>query len=212
MIGLESFRASEHYLLKQHYWRDIGWSFLVATALLFLLARFSPPYVPHPYQLHERVMTAVEFMEDFVVPPPPQEVQRPDLPAEAEISEMASLEETLAPTTYDPFAPPIVMSGQDSGIPETFVAYDTAPQVIHRVAPVYPDLARQAGAEGLVMVRVHITETGAVDAASVVQSEVLESMNQSACAAALQWLFSPAKQRDRAVAVWTVIPFRFSLN
>ena len=76
----------------------------------------------------------------------------------------------------------------------------------------YPELARQAEAEGVVNLLVTIDESGRVIAAKVQTSDAIESLEKAAIAAAMKWLFKPAKQRDKPVKVRIIIPFRFSLN
>ncbi|MCA9755110.1 MAG: energy transducer TonB [Candidatus Eisenbacteria bacterium] len=211
-IALETIQQSEHFRLRKAYNRIFVVGALLAIVVHVLMALFSPPYTPRPYQLRERSLAAVDIPDDIVIPPPPQEISRPELPQEAEISEEASEEETLAPTSFDPFAPPAVPDVGSGGEAEVFVAFDTPPEVVHQVAAEYPELARQAEAEGIVQVLITIDETGRVVDAKVQSSDAIESLQQSAVAAARKWLFKPAKQRDKPVKVRIVIPFRFSLN
>jgi protein TonB len=84
------------------------------------------------------------------------------------------------------------------------------PRVV--VRPEYPTLAREAGIEGVVFVKVRINESGKVVAACVLSSDVTESMNRAALEAALKCEFEPAKQGDKAVPVDVVIPFEFRLE
>jgi protein TonB len=211
-IALETITQSEHFRLRKAYNRIFAVGILFAIVAHVLMALFSPPYTPRPYQLKERSIRAVEIPDEIVIPPPPQEISRPELPQEAEISEEASEEETLAPTSFDPFAPPAVPDVGAGGEADIFVAFDTPPEPVHTVAAQYPELARQAEAEGVVQVLVTIDETGRVVDAKVQSSDAIESLQQAAVAAARKWLFKPAKQRDKPVKVRIVIPFRFSLN
>lgn len=211
-IALETIHESAHYRLRKHYNRFLFIGTLLAIILHGLAAYFSPPYTPHPYQLRERRLTAVDLPDEIVIPPPPEAIQRPELPQEAEISEEASEEETLAPTTFDPFAPPVQPDVSGSGSADVFVAFDEPPEPVHMVPAAYPELARQAEAEGTVQLLVTIDETGRVVDATVQSSNAIESLERAAIQAAFQWLFKPAKQRDKPVKVRIVIPFRFSLN
>ena len=210
-IALETLHQSEHYRLRLTYNRMLLLGAVVAILLHIVAAIISPPYTPHPYQLRERVFNTIEIPDEIVIPPPPEDVQRPELPQEAEISEEASEEDTIAPTTYDPFAPPVVpqATGNDADV---FVAFDTPPEVVHMVPAVYPELARQAEAEGTVNLLVTIDETGRVVDAVVQSSTTIGALDKAARDAAMKWLFKPAKQRDKPVKVRIVIPFRFSLN
>jgi protein TonB len=73
-------------------------------------------------------------------------------------------------------------------------------------------MAREAGIEGSVMVKVLIDEKGKVVAASILQSNVTDSMNQAALVAAHRCTFEPAKQRHKPVPVTIAIPFEFRLD
>jgi len=95
--------------------------------------------------------------------------------------------------------------------PPDFVPYEKAPMVVKRVVPVYPDLARQAGLEGTVWLKLWIDKEGKVKKAVIVKSDA-EILNQAAIDAAVQWLFTPALQQDKPVAVWMAVPFKFSLK
>lgn len=211
-IAIETIKQSAHFRLRKHYNRFLFLGTLLAIIIHGVAAILSPPYTPHPYQLRERRLEAVQLPDEIIIPPPPSEIQRPELPQEAEISEEASEDETLAPTTFDPFAPPVVPNAGDGGAADVFVAFDTPPEPVHMVPAEYPELARQAEAEGTVMLMVTIDETGRVTEATVQTSDAIESLERAAIQAAMKWLFKPAKQRDQPVKVRIVIPFRFSLN
>lgn len=95
--------------------------------------------------------------------------------------------------------------------PPDFVEFEKAPEVIKSVAPRYPELARRAGMEGTVFVRVWIDREGKVRAVEVQKSDA-EIFNQPAIEAAQQMLFSPAMMKGEPVSVWVAIPFKFKLN
>jgi protein TonB len=210
MFSKPTWVKSEHWGLVQKSKKYLRVTLLIALVFHVLAFKFSPPYVPHPYQLREKKMSIVDLPDEIIIPPPPKEIARPQLPQEAEISDDASEEETIAPTEFNPFAPPMVPSAPVTQ--EDFVAFDDPPRVVHQEVPEYPDLARQAEAEGKVMVRVTIDENGRVVAATVEHSTAIETLEQAAIAAAFKWLFRPAKQRDIPVRCQIVIPFDFSLE
>lgn len=211
-IALDTLHQSEHYRLRGTYYKVLALGAVIAIILHIIAAIVSPPYKPRPYQLREQVFQTIEIPDEIVIPPPPAEVARPEIPQEAEISEEADVEETIAPTTYDPFAPPVVPQAPVEDEAEVFVAFDTPPEVVHSVPPTYPELARQAEAEGTVNLLVTIDETGRVLDAVVQASNTIPALEQAAIEAAKQWLFKPAKQREKPVKVRIVIPFNFKLE
>ncbi len=93
---------------------------------------------------------------------------------------------------------------------DEFVAVEVQPAVIKKVDPVYPDLARKAGVEGRVFVKVLVDKEGKVKKAIVIQGP--EIFHEATVAAAIQWVFKPAIQRDKPISVWVALPFQFRLR
>jgi protein TonB len=203
--------GSANYAFKAKYRRTFEVAVLIAGALHVVAFLSVPPIEIQPYRLKEQKMTAIDIPDDIVIPPPPEEIERPVLPTELEISEDVSMEETIPTTEFNPFAPPAVPEdgGGDGGV---FVAFDSPPVPIKKEAPVYPDIARTAGAEGNVMVEVTIDKNGRVIDARVVKSDTIPALEAAAKEAAMKWLFTPAKQREIPVKAKIVIPFEFSLH
>jgi protein TonB len=201
---------SDHQRLKSRYPRYMFVASLAAIVLTGLGAVFSPPYIPTPYQLRERTVVSVELPDDFVVPPPPADIERPEIARAFEASDDADATETIAPTDFNPFEPPEIP--QAPAAPEDFVAYDSAPEVIHLEPAAFPEMAMQAESEGTVEVVITIDENGRVINAYVSTSTATELLQQAALQAARKCLFKPAMQRDVPVKCQIVIPYTFSLN
>jgi len=202
--------GSANYKFKAQYARTLELSLLIALVLTGLVILLVPPIEIVPYSLPEKELVAIDIPDDIVIPPPPEDVARPQLPTEMEISDDVSADETIPETDFDPFAPPEIT--EETGGGGSFYAFDSPPKPIKMVPPDYPELARQAGAEGKVNVEVTIDETGRVIAARVVRSDTIPSLEKAALAAAKDWLFTPAKQRDMPVKAKIVIPFEFNLT
>jgi len=94
--------------------------------------------------------------------------------------------------------------------PDQYVAYEKEPELVSMKEPDYPDIAREAGVEGTVLVRVLVGEDGFVKQLMIVQS--VQMLDDSAANAAQTAVFKPALQKDKPVAVWMVIPIEFSLR
>jgi protein TonB len=84
------------------------------------------------------------------------------------------------------------------------------PVEVRIVKPDYPPFAREAGVEGLVVVRVLVGRNGKVEDARIVRSILL--LDESSLAAARTMVFTPALVRGRPVRAWVQIPFRYSLH
>ena len=95
--------------------------------------------------------------------------------------------------------------------PADFKPVEKYPVPLTTVAPEYPEIARRAGIEGTVWVKIWVTKEGKVKTAQVVKSDA-EIFNQAAIDAAMQWRFTPAVMNNGPVAVWVSIPFKFKLN
>lgn len=92
-----------------------------------------------------------------------------------------------------------------------FTPVEKQPQVVVSVPPVYPDLAKRAGVEGTVYVKILVNKEGKAIKAVVIKSDS-EVFNQPAIDAALKFVFTPAIQHKSPVMVWVVVPFKFKLN
>jgi protein TonB len=93
---------------------------------------------------------------------------------------------------------------------DAFIPFETPPMVVKRVEPVYPELARKAGVQGRAFVKVLIDKEGKVKKAVVLQGA--EIFHEAALTAVSAWIFKPAIQHDRPIAVWMVIPINFQLR
>lgn len=197
---------------KNKYNRYVRNSLYVVLVVHFLMFYFTPTFTFKPYVLREQYFQAVELPTSFELPPPPKEVAAPVVPIEAAEGEEADADAgDIAPTSFEnldalPPPPPPSETAQE------FYAFDEAPVLIKFVNPKYPDLARQAGIEGTVLLNVLVGIDGKVIQVSVIQSDVTPAMEKSAGEAAKQFLFKPAKQRTVAVKARVAIPIRFKLH
>jgi len=201
-----------HQKLKQNYPKFMFGASVCAVIVTGLGAVFSPPYVESPYQLREKKVVSVRITEDIYIPPPPKDIVAPEMPVqEIEASDDADAEDTIGITDFNPFEPPSIPQ-VSAAAPEAFVAFDSPPVLVQAVEPVYPDLAQSSEATGSVMVIVVIDENGKVVSASIDTSSATEALEEAAIEAAMQFLFEPARQRDRPVRCRIGIPFDFGLQ
>jgi protein TonB len=91
-----------------------------------------------------------------------------------------------------------------------WVYYDEPPAIASQVKPAYPDLAREAGIDGTVQLRVLVGKDGRVMDVHVDRSIPL--LNEAAVAAARLWVFTPARSNGHPVMVWVAVPIRFTLH
>lgn len=93
----------------------------------------------------------------------------------------------------------------------TFVQVEKFPKLIESAKPEYPEIAKRAGITGKIFVKVLVDKEGTPKKAIVIKSES-ELFNQSAIDAALKSKFTPAINKGEAIAVWIVLPYKFSLG
>ena len=99
---------------------------------------------------------------------------------------------------------------EEESLPE-FVPYEKEPIVVRSVRPEYPELARRASLEGTVWVKIWVDKEGKPRKAVVAKSDA-EIFNEVSAKAAMQFVFTPALMNNGPVAVWVIIPFRFTLK
>lgn len=106
----------------------------------------------------------------------------------------------------------IVVAPSEDELPKfgDYVYVEELPEAITRVPPQYPDLAREAGVDGTVMVQALVGKDGKVKDVRVVKS--IPMLDENAKAAVRQWVFKPALSNNKPVAVWVGVPVKFSLH
>ena len=74
-----------------------------------------------------------------------------------------------------------------------------------------PAQLRDAGIEGAPEVWVHIDDQGTVIDTRIYKSSDVEALDAAALEVAKVMRFTPARNGDQPVAIWVVIPIRFSV-
>ena len=145
---------------------------------------------------------------------PPME--RPAVPLETEDEDVPD-DVTIADTELDFDAPvvdiPPPLQKNDVEVEDEILEFwivEQKPELIKFVNPVYPEMARRAGLQGQVLVAFIVTREGRVTEPRVLKGP--EIFRAEALEAVRQFLFKPALQNDRGVAVRMTIPIRFSLH
>ena len=103
----------------------------------------------------------------------------------------------------------------DNSIPEpgTFIQHSVQPVCTYRPVPEYPEMARQAGVEGRVILQVFISREGYPVEALVIDSSGLGSMDNAAMVSIMESSWSPARRADGVpVGVWTSVVYNFVLE
>ncbi|MBD3401472.1 TonB family protein [candidate division GN15 bacterium] len=101
---------------------------------------------------------------------------------------------------------------RDFPAPDSFVSVEIEPKLIYQAMPAYPRLAKQAGIEGDVWVKVLVDIDGSVREAIIGLSSESAMLDEAAVAAAYRNRFSPAIQNGRPIPVWVTYKVEFRLN
>ena len=162
--------------------------------------------VPMPVHSQPRLRSALERIR-----PVPEPIADATDPVAANTGASASGIGASAPGATDDeqgFGSGVTESTWPS--PEDYVPVEHEPVLVTMQSPAYPELARDAGIDGTVLVRVLVGEDGFVHQALVLQSVL--GLDEAALAAARTAVFRAALQQERPVAVWIVVPIEFQLH
>ena len=151
--------------------------------------------------------------QQFETPPPPS---RPSIPVESEDEDLAE-DITIEETDLEDFeweAPP---PPPEEGPNVRFIPYDEPPVPIGGYATIqrnvrYPEIAQEAGIEGMVIVQAFVDEKGRVTETVILKGWPNTGLDEAAMEAIKRTRFKPAKQRDRPVGVWVAFPVNFKLT
>lgn len=91
-----------------------------------------------------------------------------------------------------------------------YVFVEELPEALTKVPPSYPDAARKAGVDGMVIIQALVGKDGRVKDARVTKS--IPPLDESAMQCVRQWIFKPAMAGGAPVAVWVAVPIKFTLH
>lgn len=205
--------------IKRTYKRTFRISMGIAFILHVSMWIMFPTFTAGTRKIERRtiVIENVEIPETRQIhraPPPP----RPSIPIATE-SEDVPDDVTIETTDLDfdevsldvppPPGETTVIEEPEEEILEYFMV-EEKPVLIKGVAPVYPKVALKANIEGSIHLKVLLGKDGKVEQATVVKGK--EVFRKAALQAAYQYRFKPARQNDRPVKVYLVMPITFRIT
>lgn len=140
--------------------------------------------------------------------PPPA---RPSIPVPSDDEDIAE-DLTLDELDFDDFSNLDAPPPPPSGPKVVFIPYDDPPVAMSPIRPIYPEIAQEAGIEGVVIVQAFIDEKGRVKETLILKGVPNTGLDEAAMEAIKKTRFKPAKQRERSVGVWISIPVNFRLK
>ena len=175
------------------------------------------------FLLYPRFVNTVDFedveqviIENIDIPqtqqidntPPPA---RPSIPVPSDDEDIAD-DLTLDELDFDDFSNLDAPPPPPSGPKVVFIPYDDPPVAMTPIRPKYPEIAQEAGIEGVVVVQAFIDEKGRVKETLILKGVPNTGLDEAAMDAIRNTRFRPAKQRERSVGVWISIPVNFRLK
>jgi protein TonB len=147
-----------------------------------------------------------------------QPIKRSETPPETAATPALNLKQSKGTTAakQDTGPPPPMLPAATTGSgritpQETSFGSAYGPAFKKQAQPVYPSLAKRRGKEGVVLLRLSISETG-----QLTRLEVLEDPGYGFAEAAQEAVrgssFTPAHHNGKPVAVRATLPIRFSLR
>ena len=120
------------------------------------------------------------------------------------------LERDAAPEVPSAILVPSVGAAMEENEIFEYFAVEEVPKRIENILPEYPPMAKRAGIEGTVTLKVLVNKTGVVDSVEVLNGPSV--FQEPAVEAAKATKFTPAKFNDRPVACWVIMPYKFQLD
>ncbi len=140
--------------------------------------------------------------------PPPA---RPSIPVPSDDEDIAD-DLTLDELDFDDFSSLDAPPPPPSGPRVVFIPYDDPPVALSPIRPTYPEIAQEAGIEGVVIVQAFIDKKGRVKETLILKGVPNTGLDEAAMGAIKRTRWKPARQRDRKVGVWMRLPINFKLQ
>lgn len=206
-----------HVSVKLQHGRHLEYGAMIVLTLFTLVLYFVPKFSVEKIEMEEYVAP----IENIEIPPETQQFDKPPPPARPAIpieSEDEEIDEdfTIEETDLEDFE----MLDEPPPPPESnviFIAYDEPPEPIGGYAAIqraviYPEIAREAGIEGTVIVQATIGKNGKVIETTILKGIPKTGLDEAAMDAIKMIEWKPAYQRDKPVTVRISVPVVFRLK
>lgn len=150
----------------------------------------------------------------------PDPVEDTEVSAEMTIATQMEMSQSVAPVIQVAEEKIVIQAPKEQKIvveeevlpkPDEFIAFEEPPNPISRPIPEYPDLAKKAGIEGMVMLKVLVDREGRIREVQLIRG-LGAGLDESAIKSAWESKWTPAIQNHKPVAVWVSYPVRFKLR
>jgi len=199
----------------------------IAAAVAFhvVLVALLLSSVPAPHAARSVAPIMIDLIAERIDPPHPAEPQKPRVKAPHPIPMHIAPPEIVTAPAEPPAAiaappppePPIVQPTDAAVASQTALAIPAVPprfnaDYLQNPAPQYPPLARRMREQGKVILRVLVDADGLAERVELRTSSGSARLDQSAQDTVKRWKFVPARQGERNVAAWVLVPITFTLE
>lgn len=215
-------RKSPEADLRRLYTVNMQVSMILTLLVLIVLFRINLN-LDQELDFEEQEQEVIEI-EDVIqttqetTPPPPPRPRTPEPVPDDEIleDEFFDFDVDSDPTADLPPPPPPPDDGEDSEEYEIFEVVEDEPYPIGGIDAIYnnleyPEIARRAGIEGVVVIQFVVDQNGNLSEFSVIR-DIGGGAAEAAINAIRETEWAPGRQRGRAVPVRFQIPIRFVLQ
>lgn len=189
----------------------------------FVAAQLRPPITPPEPTLSVSFITEAPAS---TAPTPPQPPTPTPPPPKTQM--LATARPTASPMTAPPMerepqreapaqpapsAPPSLTAPSNAPVAATTTPPNFTAAYLKNPSPVYPIGSRRRREQGVVRLRVQVSPEGAPTQVLLDHSSGWPELDAAAMdVVKKRYKFAPAKQGDRAVSAWVIVPMEFSLN
>ncbi|MFD3264582.1 energy transducer TonB [Phenylobacterium ferrooxidans] len=190
---------------------------------VFVLAQLRPPPPPPEQTLSvsfitEAAASAAPAPPQLPTPtPPPPKTQMlsttASTPSPMSAPPMEHEPQRVAPAPSAAPAPPAQAAASNAPVAAATTPPNFTAAYLQNPGPAYPVGSRRRREEGVVRLRVQVSPEGAPTQVLLDRSSGSADLDAAAMdVVKKRWKFAPAKQGDRAVSAWVIVPMEFSLN
>ena len=188
--------------------REVILGIVICLVVLFFM-------VPRFFEEVQASEASDDFeLETFDIPPTEliqqQKPPKPSIPV-PEDDEYIDEDITIEDTDFDSWDDWDAPAGS-TGPNIKFIPFDTPPKARIPISPIYPEIAKEAGIEGVVYIQFFIDDKGNVTEAYVKKGVPNTGLNEAALSAVKKSKWKPARQREKKVGVWQTVPVGFKLQ
>lgn len=208
----------------QSPWLARGFALVAATSLHFAVwyaVHNQPATVPaRTVQTVEVALVAAPKRQAQPEPPrlePPPPPQPPEKPAPKKLKSLPKPKpltkaepEPALESKAEP--PPTAPAAAEAAAPAPFQEASFRADYLQNPRPAYPAIARDRRWQGTVYLRTQVQADGTAGEVRLERSSGHDALDEVAMEAVKRWRFVPAKQGDKAVESWVIIPIDFKLT